>query len=107
MTTRTKPAKRPAKRPAKIARRANTADNELKPFPVVRGKYLFWFSPEDVGFSVTCQNLAGVNAQGDTFEDALAHAASMAAFVEECQSDPLLKQPAKPGKRKTEKAADE
>lgn len=60
---------------------------DLKPFPVVHGKYLFWFTPEDVGFSVTCQNVAGVNAQGDTFEDALKNAVSMAPFVEECQKE--------------------
>ncbi len=61
---------------------------ELKPFPVLHGKYLFYFTPADEGgFSVTCQNLAGVNAQGDTFESALEHALSMAAFVEECRHE--------------------
>ena len=57
---------------------------EMKPFPVVHGRYLFWFTPEDTGFSVVCQNVAGVNAQGDTFEEALSNALSMAPFVEEC-----------------------
>jgi predicted RNase H-like HicB family nuclease len=61
---------------------------ELKPFPVVHGKYLFYFTPSNEGgFSVTCQNVPGVNAQGDTFEGALEHAASMAAFVEDCRRE--------------------
>ena len=61
---------------------------DLKPFSVVKGKYLFWFAPaEEGGFTVTCQNVQGVNAEGDTFEEALTHAVSMAAFVEECQAD--------------------
>ncbi len=61
---------------------------DVRPFPVVKGKYLFWFAPaEEGGFTVTCQNLNGVNAQGETFEDALAQAVSMAAFVEECQAE--------------------
>jgi len=64
-----------------------TATVDLKPFPVVHGKYLFWFTPEDVGFSVTCQNVPGVNAQGDTFEDALKDALSMAPFVEKCLAE--------------------
>jgi predicted RNase H-like HicB family nuclease len=68
---------------------AMSATTELKPFPVIAGKYLFWFEPdpEGSGFSVTCQNLEGVNAQGDTFEEALADALSCAAFVEECLAD--------------------
>lgn len=78
---------------------------DLKPFPVVSGKYLFWFAPaEEGGFSVTCQNVAGVNAQGDTFEDALSHASSMAAFVEECQTDIANKKSRKPKARSTAKA---
>lgn len=73
---------------------------DLKPFSVVNGKYLFWFTPaEEGGFSVSCQNVPGVNAQGDTFEEALAHAASMAAFVEECQAD-LAKAKRRPGRRR-------
>lgn len=61
---------------------------DLKPFPVVMGKYLFFFTPaEEGGFSVTCQNLAGVNAQGDTFEEALENAVGMASFVEQCQNE--------------------
>ena len=61
---------------------------ELKPFPLLHGKYLFYFTPADEGgFSVTCQNVPGVNAQGDTFEDALEHALSMAAFVEDCRRE--------------------
>lgn len=79
---------------------------EMKPFPVVHGKYLFWFTPEDVGFSVVCQNVPGVNAQGDTFEEALEHALSMAPFVEECLAErPALKasgrKGAAPKRRKT------
>lgn len=71
-----------------------TAD--LKPFPVVKGKYLFFFTPaEEGGFSVTCQNLPGVNAQGDTFEEALEHATSMAIFVEQCQKEIAAEKPAK------------
>lgn len=61
---------------------------ELKPFPVLHGKYLFYFTPADEGgFSVTCQNVPGVNAQGETFEEALDHALSMAAFVEDCRRE--------------------
>ncbi len=65
-----------------------TVIDELKPFPVVHGKYLFYFIPaEEGGFSVTCQNVSGVNAEGDTFEAALENALSMAAFVEECRRE--------------------
>ncbi len=61
---------------------------DVMPFPVVSGKYLFWFTPADEGgFSVSCQNVHGVNAEGDTFEEALEHAKSMAAFVEECHAE--------------------
>lgn len=71
---------------------------DLKPFSVVSGKYLFWFTPADEGgFSVSCQNVPGVNAQGDTFEEALTHAVSMAAFVEECRLD-LAKAKRHPGR---------
>ncbi len=75
---------------------------DLKPFPVVNGKYLFWFTPADEGgFTVTCQNVSGVNAEGDTFEDALAHAISMAAFVEKCQAEIAKEKPSgrKPAKQ--------
>ncbi len=65
--------------------------DEVMPFPVVCGKYLFWFTPaEEGGFTVSCQNVYGVNAEGDTFEEALEHAKSMAAFVEK-QSEELKK----------------
>lgn len=84
-TTAKKPAKQPISK--KRARKSASTDAELKPFGVVRGKYLFWFTPETVGFSVVCQNIPGVNAQGDTFEEALAHAVSMAEFVEECRAE--------------------
>ncbi len=61
---------------------------ELKPFPVLHGKYLLYFTPaEEGGFSVTCQNVFGVNAEGDTFEEALEHAVSMATFVEKCHQE--------------------
>ncbi|MCD8138746.1 MAG: hypothetical protein LUE17_03035 [Planctomycetaceae bacterium] len=60
----------------------------IKPFPVVHGKYLYIFTPaEEGGFSVTCENVDGVNAQGDSFEEALECAISMTAFVEEVRAD--------------------
>ena len=74
---------------------------DLKPFPVVSGKYLFWFTPENIGFSVTCQNVVGVNAQGDTFEEALENSLTMAAFVEDCVSE-IAKE--KPTPKKNSKA---
>lgn len=86
MTTTAKKAPRRAK-PAKRAPKRPDAEAGLKPFSVVYGKYLFWLTPEAKGFSVTCQNVPGVNAQGDTFEDALAHAVSMAEFVAECRAE--------------------
>lgn len=57
---------------------------KLKPFIVSSGKYRFRFTPEEVGFSVTCTSVPGVNTQGDTFEEALANAHKAAAFAEEC-----------------------
>ncbi len=65
-----------------------TVLTEIKPFPVVHGKYLYIFTPaEEGGFSVSCENVDGVNAQGDTFEEALDCAISMTAFVEEVLAD--------------------
>jgi len=85
-----------------------TATVDLKPFPVVHGRYLFWFTPEDVGFSVACQNVPGVNAQGDTFEDALENALSMAPFVEECLAEfsPGRPKPALAARRNRKTAQD-
>lgn len=77
---------------------------DLKPFSVVSGRYLFWFTPADEGgFTVTCQNVSGVNAEGDTFEDALSNAAGMAAFVEECQADLARGKARRPGKPRAAK----
>lgn len=65
-----------------------SASGELKPFSIVNGKYLFWFeaAPEG-GFSVSCQNVPGVNAEGDTFEEALSDAMKCAVFVEQCHAE--------------------
>ncbi|MCC8179581.1 MAG: hypothetical protein LIP23_01525 [Planctomycetes bacterium] len=61
---------------------------EMKPFSVVNGKYLFWFTPsEEGGFTVSCQNVNGVNAEGDTFEEAMNCAVSMAKMMEEYHHD--------------------
>ncbi len=61
---------------------------KVKPFPVKYGKYHYTFTPSmDGGFSVTCKTVTGVNAQGDTFEEALECAVSMTAFVEEYLAD--------------------
>ncbi len=65
-----------------------TALADILPFTVTSGKYKFRFLPEpEGGFSVSCVNVKGINAQGDTFEDALRDAISAAAFVEECVAD--------------------
>ncbi len=79
-TRRAKPVKRAGKRV--------NADVELKPFSIVNGKYVFWFeaAPEG-GFSVSCQNVPGVNAEGDTFEEALSDAMKCVVFVEECLAE--------------------
>ncbi len=62
--------------------------DDVKPFTVTSGKYKFRFSPEpEGGFSVSCTNVKGVNAQGDTFEEALQDALSAAVFVEQCVAD--------------------
>lgn len=61
---------------------------ETEPFIVKSGKYRFEFFPEpEGGFSVSCVGVKGINAQGDTFEEALQDALSAAAFVEECVAD--------------------
>lgn len=63
---------------------------DIRPFTVTSGKYKFRFLPEaEGGFSVSCVNVKGINAQGDTFEEALRDAISAAAFVEECVADPF------------------
>ncbi len=60
----------------------------VKPFMVTSGKYKFRFIPEqEGGFSVSCTNVRGINAQGETFEEALRDALSAAAFVEQCVAD--------------------
>lgn len=65
-----------------------TALADIRPFTVTSGKYKFRFLPDpEGGFSVSCVNVRGVNAQGDTFEDALRDALSAATFVEECIAD--------------------
>lgn len=82
--------RKPARRIKSTNRTGKSMDTaaELKPFPIVSGKYLFWFeSAPEGGFSVSCQNVPGVNAEGDTFEEALADAMKCAAFVEECLAD--------------------
>ncbi len=57
-----------------------TALADILPFTVTSGKYKFRFLPEpEGGFSVSCVNVKGINAQGDTFEDALRDAISAAA----------------------------
>lgn len=62
--------------------------DEIRPFLVFHGEDVFYFIPApEGGFSVTCQNVEGVNAQGDTFEDALECAVSMTAFVREVRAD--------------------
>ncbi len=81
---------KPARR-AKLAKRTGNpmhADAELKPFSIVNGKYVFWFEPApEGGFSVSCQNVPGVNAEGDTFEEALSDAMKCVVFVEECLAE--------------------
>lgn len=64
-----------------------TVANVIKPFIVTSGRYKFRFVPEDVGFSVSCTNVRGINTQGDTFEEALENALKAAIFVEECIAD--------------------
>ncbi len=77
---------------------AGQVQSALKPFSVVNGKYVFWFEPApEGGFSVSCQNVPGVNAEGDTFEEALDDAMKCAAFVEKCLAD-IAKE--KTGKRR-------
>lgn len=79
--------KNKARRTARKSASSQNDKDNLKPFSVVSGPYLFWFTPSSEGFSVTCQNVPGVNAQGDTFEEALHDANICAAFVEECRRD--------------------
>ncbi len=82
---------------ANRARKSIHADAGLKPFSVVNGKYVFWFEPApEGGFSVSCQNVPGVNAEGDTFEEALADAMKCAAFVEKCLAEIAAEKTAKP-----------
>ena len=67
---------------------------EVRPFTVGSGKYKFRFIPEaEGGFSVSCINVKGVNAQGETFEEALRDALSAAAFVEQCVADITIPPP--------------
>ncbi len=76
---------------------------DMLPFAVVKGVYVFWFTPEDVGFSVTCQNVPEVNTQGDTFEEAIDNAMSAVAFAKECLAD--IAREKKTAKRSTKKAS--
>lgn len=84
--TITKPARRINS--TNRTRKSISTTAELKPFPIVSGKYLFWFeSAPEGGFSVSCQNVPGVNAEGNTFEEALADAMKCAVFVEKCHAE--------------------
>lgn len=83
-------------RPAKRPRPAASAGLEMKPFFLVNGKYVFWFEPDpEGGFSVSCQNVPGVNAEGDTFEEALADAMKCVVFVETCLAE-IAAEPSRP-----------
>ncbi len=82
--------KKPIRRPRSARRTVKPANagTELRPFSIVNGKYVFWFEPApEGGFSVSCQNFPGVNAEGDTFEEALTDAMKCVAFVEECLAE--------------------
>ena len=98
MTTTAKKPDRKAK-PAKRIRKSANPNAEMKPFSIVNGKYVFWFEPApEGGFSVSCQNIPGVNAEGDTFEDALADAMKCVVFVEKCLAE-IVEEQAGKGRR--------
>ncbi len=68
--------------------KATETNRDMQPFPVVKGDYLFWIEPApEGGYSVSCQNVPGVNAQGETFEEAIADAMKCVAFELECRED--------------------